>query len=132
VESYVALNGRLSQKIYRHKINLAKENENFKHKTWILPFNDTIRGFSILILLLFSLGSIAQNKIAGYYGWRWKKINAVEVYNKTTNIKVFTDAASGALNLIKNQEASILFSSKKATHCRTKQHYNWQYHNCAD
>jgi methylaspartate ammonia-lyase len=61
-----------------------------------------------------------------------EKINAVEVYNKTTNIKVFTDAASGALNLIKNQEASILFSSKKATHCRTKQHYNWQYHNCAD
>jgi hypothetical protein len=34
------------------------------------------------------------------------------------------------LNLIlKNQEASILFSSKKATHCRTKQHYNWQHPN---
>jgi hypothetical protein len=37
-ESYVALNGRL--KNIDTKINLAKENENFKHKTWILPFND--------------------------------------------------------------------------------------------
>jgi hypothetical protein len=45
VESYVALNGRLSQKYIDPKINLANENENFKHKTWILPFNDTIKGF---------------------------------------------------------------------------------------
>ncbi|OCB78399.1 deoxyribonuclease HsdR [Flavobacterium crassostreae] len=45
VESYVALNGRLSQKYIDPKINLAQENENFKHKTWILPFKDTIKGF---------------------------------------------------------------------------------------
>jgi hypothetical protein len=45
VESYVALNGRLSQKYIDSKINLANENENFKHKTWILPFNDEIKGF---------------------------------------------------------------------------------------
>jgi hypothetical protein len=45
VESYVALNGRLSQKYIDPKINLAKENENFEHKNWILPFNDTIKGF---------------------------------------------------------------------------------------
>ncbi|MFT7395980.1 MAG: hypothetical protein ACI96G_000716 [Flavobacterium sp.] len=45
VESYVALNGRLSQKYIDPKINLAKENENFKHKAWVLPFNDTIKGF---------------------------------------------------------------------------------------
>ena len=44
VESYVALNGRLSQKFINPKINLAKENESFHHKTWILPFNDTIKG----------------------------------------------------------------------------------------
>ncbi len=44
VESYVALNGRLSQKYIEPKINLAKEDESFKHKTWILPFNDTIKG----------------------------------------------------------------------------------------
>lgn len=45
VSSYVALNGRLSQQYIDPKINLSKENENFKHKTWILPFNDTIKGF---------------------------------------------------------------------------------------
>lgn len=45
VESYVALNGRLSQKFIDSKINLANENESFKHKTWILPFNDNIKGF---------------------------------------------------------------------------------------
>lgn len=45
VESYVALNGRLSQKYIDSKINLAKENESFKQKTWILPFNDEIKGF---------------------------------------------------------------------------------------
>lgn len=45
VTSYVALNGRLSQQFIDPKINLANENENFKHKPWILPFNDTIKGF---------------------------------------------------------------------------------------
>lgn len=44
VESYVALNGRLSQKYIDPEINLAKENESFLHKTWILPFNDEIKG----------------------------------------------------------------------------------------
>ncbi len=44
VESYVALNGRLSRKYIDPKINLAKENESFLHKTWILPFNDEIKG----------------------------------------------------------------------------------------
>lgn len=45
VESYVALNGRLSQKYIDPNINLAKENDSFKHKNWILPFNDEIKGF---------------------------------------------------------------------------------------
>jgi hypothetical protein len=45
VESYVALNGRLSQKFINPKINLIKENESFAPKKWILPFNDTINGF---------------------------------------------------------------------------------------
>jgi hypothetical protein len=62
VESYVALNGRLIKK-YRPKINQAKKMKT--SKKLILPFNDTIKGFSILILLLFSLSSIAQNKIVG-------------------------------------------------------------------
>jgi hypothetical protein len=45
VESYVALNGRLSQKYIDPKINLAQEYESFQHKKWILPFNDEIKGF---------------------------------------------------------------------------------------
>jgi hypothetical protein len=45
VESYVALNGRLSQPYINSKINLIQEHESFKHKTWILPFNDEIKGF---------------------------------------------------------------------------------------
>ncbi|WP_394772938.1 HTTM domain-containing protein [Flavobacterium sp.] len=45
VESYVALNGRLSKLYIDQHINLAKENESFAHKTWILPFNDEIKGF---------------------------------------------------------------------------------------
>ncbi|MFZ0599152.1 MAG: HTTM domain-containing protein [Flavobacterium sp.] len=45
VESYVALNGRLSKLYINPNINLAKENESFHHKTWILPFNDEITGF---------------------------------------------------------------------------------------
>ena len=45
VESYVALNGRLSQKYINQKINLANEYESFQPKTWILPFNDEIIGF---------------------------------------------------------------------------------------
>ncbi|PKH66082.1 TonB-dependent receptor [Flavobacterium sp. ALD4] len=43
---------------------------------------------------MFSLGSIAQNKIAGVItDGDGQKLTTVEVYNKTTNIKVFTDAA---------------------------------------
>ena len=45
VESYVALNGRLSQKYIDPKINLANEYESFQHKTWILPFKNEIIGF---------------------------------------------------------------------------------------
>lgn len=45
VESYVALNGRLSQPYINPKVDLAKEKESFKPKSWILPFNDEIKGF---------------------------------------------------------------------------------------
>jgi hypothetical protein len=44
VESYVALNGRLSKPYIDPKINLSKEYESFQHKNWILPFNDAIKG----------------------------------------------------------------------------------------
>lgn len=44
VESYVALNGRLSQPYIDPNINLYQEKESFKQKQWILPFNDEIKG----------------------------------------------------------------------------------------
>ena len=44
VESYVALNGRRSQEYINPEIDLGMQKESFKHKTWILPFNDEIKG----------------------------------------------------------------------------------------
>ncbi len=44
VESYVSLNGRLSQPFIDPNVNLSVEKESFRHKTWILPFNDAIEG----------------------------------------------------------------------------------------
>ncbi|TYB77035.1 HTTM domain-containing protein [Bizionia myxarmorum] len=43
-ESYVALNGRLSQPYIDFTVDLYKEHESFQHKTWVLPFNDVIKG----------------------------------------------------------------------------------------
>ncbi len=44
VDSYVALNGRLSQRFIDEKVDLYNEKESFKHKKWILPINDEIKG----------------------------------------------------------------------------------------
>ncbi len=44
VESYVALNGRKSQPFIDPTVDLTKLQESFKHKTWILPFGDEIKG----------------------------------------------------------------------------------------
>lgn len=44
VDSYVAINGRRSQTYIDPKVNLLECADNFKHKNWILPFNDTIKG----------------------------------------------------------------------------------------
>lgn len=44
VESYVALNGRLSQPFIDPNVNLLAEKCSLKPKTFILPFNDTIEG----------------------------------------------------------------------------------------
>ncbi|MEM6717738.1 MAG: HTTM domain-containing protein [Bacteroidota bacterium] len=45
VESYVALNGRLSKQFINQNVDLYKEKESFKHKDWILPFPyDDIKG----------------------------------------------------------------------------------------
>ncbi|WP_339700076.1 HTTM domain-containing protein [uncultured Marixanthomonas sp.] len=44
VESYVALNGRLSQPFIDPTVDLLQQKESFKHKPWILEFNDDIKG----------------------------------------------------------------------------------------
>lgn len=44
VESYVALNGRLSQPYVDPNVDLMKQKESFAHKEWLLPFNNKIKG----------------------------------------------------------------------------------------
>ncbi|PKD44470.1 HTTM domain-containing protein [Rhodohalobacter barkolensis] len=44
VESYVALNGRGSQPYVRDDVDLTEINQSFKHRTWLYPFNDEIKG----------------------------------------------------------------------------------------
>ncbi|WP_299769767.1 HTTM domain-containing protein [uncultured Dokdonia sp.] len=44
VESYVALNGRLSTTYIDPDVNLARIEESFTHKNWIKPFTDEIKG----------------------------------------------------------------------------------------
>ncbi len=45
VDSYVTLNGRLSSRFIDEKVDLLKEQESFKQKTWVIPFRDEIKGF---------------------------------------------------------------------------------------
>lgn len=45
VDSYVALNGRIGKPLISPNTDLAKVQDSFQHKSWILPFNDTIKGF---------------------------------------------------------------------------------------
>lgn len=45
VDSYVTLNGRMGKPLVSPDTDLAKEQDSFQHKSWILPFNDTIKGF---------------------------------------------------------------------------------------
>ena len=43
-ESYVALNGRQSRPYIDPEVNLLEHDDSFEHKTFILPFNDEIKG----------------------------------------------------------------------------------------
>lgn len=45
VNSYIALNGRLSQRYIDPKVDLTKVKDSWKHKDWIMPFKDKIYGF---------------------------------------------------------------------------------------
>jgi hypothetical protein len=42
-----------------------KFSKKILNTNWILPFNDTIKGFSLLFLLLLSAATYSQNKIVG-------------------------------------------------------------------
>lgn len=44
VDSYVALNGRQSQRYVDPEIDLTEIRPSLKHRTWLLPFNDEIKG----------------------------------------------------------------------------------------
>ena len=44
-DSYVALNGRRSQRFIDPNFNLLSTKESFYKKKWILPLNDEIKGF---------------------------------------------------------------------------------------
>ncbi|MEX0662980.1 MAG: HTTM domain-containing protein [Balneolaceae bacterium] len=44
VDSYVALNGRQSQRYVNPEIDLTEIRPSLKHKTWLLPFDDEIKG----------------------------------------------------------------------------------------
>ena len=44
VDCHVSLNGRRSRPYIDPNVDLAKESESFKHKSWILPFEDEIKG----------------------------------------------------------------------------------------
>lgn len=43
VDSYVALNGRLSRPYIDPKVDLYQQKKSIKHKDWILPFNSDIK-----------------------------------------------------------------------------------------
>lgn len=44
VDSYVSLNGRISRPYIDPTVDLGSEKESFKSKTWILPFDEEIKG----------------------------------------------------------------------------------------
>lgn len=45
VDSYVVLNGRLGKPLIDPFTDLARQEDSFHHKTWILPFKNEIAGF---------------------------------------------------------------------------------------
>ncbi|WP_066224907.1 HTTM domain-containing protein [Formosa haliotis] len=44
-DGYVSLNGRKPMPYIDTQVDLYKQKESFRHKTWILPFPDVIKGF---------------------------------------------------------------------------------------
>lgn len=45
VDSYVALNGRTGRALIAPDVDLAQQTDSFRHKSWITPFDNEIKGF---------------------------------------------------------------------------------------
>ncbi len=68
-----------------------------------------LKGFRLFILLLLPLLSFAQNKISGVVtDANGKKLARVEIFNKSTNAKTFTDA-NGSFEINEKKSASFDF-----------------------
>lgn len=68
-----------------------------------------LKDFSLLLILLLSVAAHSQNKIAGTVtDSNGKPIAAVEVFNKSSNVKVFT-AANGSFEMDSNKTGSFDF-----------------------
>ncbi len=68
-----------------------------------------LKDFSLILFLIFPLLTIAQNKISGVVtDGNGKKLARVEIYNKSTNTKTFTDA-NGAFEINEKKSGSFDF-----------------------
>lgn len=68
-----------------------------------------LKDFSLILFLIFPLLTIAQNKISGVVtDGNGKKLARVEIYNKSTNTKTFTDA-NGAFEIYEKKSGSFDF-----------------------
>jgi Fe(3+) dicitrate transport protein len=80
-----------------------------KTKPGYYPSMMKLKGFRLFILLLLPLLSFAQNKISGVVtDANGKKLTTVEIFNKSTNAKTFTDA-NGAFEINEKKSASFDF-----------------------
>ncbi|WP_414656155.1 TonB-dependent receptor domain-containing protein [Flavobacterium sp.] len=73
------------------------------------PSMTRLKGFRLFILLLLPLISFAQNKISGVItDANGKKLDRVEIFNKSTNAKTFTDK-NGEFEINEKKSASFDF-----------------------
>ena len=78
-------------------------------KPGFYPLMMKLKDFSLILFLIFPLLTIAQNKISGVVtDGNGKKLARVEIYNKSTNTKTFTDA-NGAFEINEKKSGSFDF-----------------------
>lgn len=78
-------------------------------KPGFYPLMMKLKDFSLILFLIFPLLTIAQNKISGVVtDGNGKKLARVEIFNKSTNTKTFTDA-NGAFEIYEKKSGSFDF-----------------------